>query len=105
MVIWGVGYYDITPEAIADVTQHDTTQVIDTEGSPLLHYWYLVAYGPGVYKTLLAQEISALSGEERYYEGFYTFQPDVAYQMVAILHQLYPKQVPVPVAPELMGLR
>ena len=103
--LWLYGAWDITPEAIGDVTQHDTTVLIDTADSPLLNYWYLVAYGPGVYKTLLAQEIPALSGEERYYEGFYTFQPDVAYQMAAILHQLYPKQVPVPVAPELMGLR
>lgn len=103
--LWLYGAWNIPPDAIAEVTQHNTTQLIDTARSPLLNYWYLVAYGPGVYKTLLAQEIPALSGGERYYEGFYTFQPDVAYQMVAILNQLYPEQVPVPVAPELMGLR
>ena len=86
------------------MTQHDTTQVIDTEGSPLLHYWYLVAYGPGVYKTLLAQEIPALSGEERYYEGFYTFSPHATYNLLQILHQAYPVQVPEPARPEDLGL-
>lgn len=101
--LWLYGAYDIPANNLTRFSQHPGTVLIDTENSPLLQYWYLVAYGPGVHKTLLAQEIPALDGDERYYEGFYTFQPDVAYQMSAILHQLYPEQIPVPVAPELLG--
>lgn len=100
--LWLYGAYDTEEQGLAEFQQHPTTTLIDTDDSPLLHYWYVAAYGPGVYKTLLAQEVPALSGNERYYEGFYTFQPDVAYQMSAILHQLYPEQIPVPVAPELL---
>lgn len=101
--LWLYGAYDVPTTSLGEFIQHPTTTLIDTEQSPLLNYWYLVAYGPGVFKTLLAQEIPALSGDERYYEGFYTFQPNVAYQMTAILHQLYPEQIPTPMAPELLS--
>ncbi len=69
---------------------------IDTSGTPLVNYWYVVAYGNGIHMSLLAQEIPAMSGDERYYEGFYTFKADVAYQLISILHQIYPQQVPAP---------
>lgn len=73
--------------------------VIDTGATPLVNYWFVVAYGEGVSMTLLAQEVPALRGDERYYEGFYTFQPDTAFQILAILHQIYPTAVPQPLAP------
>ncbi len=73
---------------------------VDTSGTPLVNYWYVVAYGDDVSMTLLAQEIPALSGSERYYEGFYTFDVNSAYQVIAILHRIYPDLVPEPIVPE-----
>lgn len=75
---------------------------VDTGGTPLVNYWFVVAYGGGVCMSLLAQEIPALSGEsgERYYEGFYTFRADTAYQILSILNGIYPDQVPAPQPPE-----
>jgi hypothetical protein len=82
------------------------TTWIDTSGTPLEHYWYVVAYGPGISATLLAEEVTPadrLPGEPRMYEGFYTFEQNSAYQVLAVLHQLYPAQVPAPVIPELLN--
>ncbi len=73
---------------------------VDTSGTPLINYWYVVAYGDDLSMTLLAQEIPALSGTDRYYEGFYTFDVNTAYQVIAILHRIYPELVPEPTAPE-----
>jgi hypothetical protein len=74
--------------------------LIDTTDSFLVNYWFVVAYGPGIGMSLLAEEISALAGTDRYYEGFYTFDQDIAYQLIAILHRIYPQQVPQPLPPE-----
>ena len=46
---------------------------IDTGGTPLENYWFVVAYGPGIYRTLLAKEIAPEDGQ-RLYEGFFTFE-------------------------------
>jgi len=73
---------------------------INTEGTPLVYYWFVIAYGPGLSMTLLAREVQALEGEGRYYEGFYTFRPDVAYQLLGILHLCFPEELPVPRRPE-----
>ncbi len=78
---------------------------IDTADTPLVNYWFVVAYGGGVHMTLLAQEIPSLSGRERYYEGFYTFEADAAYQILYILHQIYPAIVPLPLPPDLEHYR
>lgn len=78
---------------------------VDTTGTPLEHYWYVIAYGPGISATLLAEEITPqerLPGEPRMYEGFYTFEADTAYQVLAALHQLFPEKVPAPIMPERM---
>lgn len=80
------------------------TTLIDTSDSPMLEYWFVVAYGEGVSKMLLAHEIHALAGEDRYYEGFYTFNPNVTYEFLQILHQAYPDRVPEPAKPEKLGL-
>jgi len=74
--------------------------LVDTKDSFLVNYWFVVAYGPGIGMSLLAEEIPALAGSDRYYEGFYTFEQDVAYQLIAILHRIYPQRVPQPVPPE-----
>ncbi|MFT3892549.1 MAG: hypothetical protein QM730_13010 [Anaerolineales bacterium] len=82
------------------------TIYVDTSGTPLENYWYVIAYGPGISATLLAEEITPaerLPGEPRMYEGFYTFEQDTAYQVLSVLHQLYPQQVPSPAIPELMN--
>ncbi|HRQ38630.1 MAG TPA: DICT sensory domain-containing protein [Chloroflexota bacterium] len=97
--------------ADADPAQADTLLKmprvfsIDTADTPLVNYWFVVAYGGGVHMTLLAQEILSLSGHERYYEGFYTFEADAAYQILHILHQIYPAKVPLPLPPDLEHYR
>ncbi len=82
------------------------TIYVDTSGTPLENYWYVIAYGPGISATLLAEEITPaerLPGEPRMYEGFYTFEEDTTYQVIAVLHQLFPEKVPSPTIPELMS--
>lgn len=81
------------------------TTYVDTSGTPLENYWYVIAYGPGISATLLAEEITPaerLPGEPRMYEGFYTFEADTAFQVLAVLHQLFPGKVLSPTSPELM---
>ena len=82
------------------------TTAIDTSGTPLEHYWFVIGYGPGFSMTLLAEEIDPgerLVGEPRMYEGFYTFDPNLAYKVLAVLHQLFPGQVNPPILPELLA--
>ena len=98
--LWLYGELDISNEDLSFLTK---STLVDTGDSLLTHYWFVVSYGPGVGMALLAEEVSALDGGDRYYEGFYTFEQDVAYQIIAILHQIYPEQVPAPKAPELLG--
>lgn len=81
------------------------TVAVDTSGTPLEHYWFVIAYGPGIHMTLLAEEINSadrLSGEPRMYEGFYTFDPTFAYKVLTVLHSLFPDQVGAPTLPELL---
>lgn len=81
------------------------TIYISTENTPLENYWYVIAYGAGISATLLAEEITLanrLPGEPRIYEGFYTFEADTAYQVITMLHQLYPNEVPSPIIPEML---
>jgi hypothetical protein len=76
--------------------------VLDTADTPLLQYWFVIAYGPGIHMSLLAKEIPSLEGKDRYYEGYYTFEKQAAYQLLAVLHQVYPNEVPQPIKPELL---
>ncbi len=71
---------------------------ISTGGTPLEEYWFVVAYGPGIYASLLAKEIHPEPGQ-RVYEGFFTFEPQTAYQIISILNQMFPAQIPSPVSP------
>ncbi len=100
-------YYaaDSDPAQISALLKTPRVFSIDTTDTPLVHYWYVVAYGGGVHMTLLAQEIPSLGGKERYYEGFYTFEADAAYQILHILHQIYPAEVPLPLPPDLEHYR
>lgn len=89
----------------AQLPELPATVCVDTTGTPLEHYWYVIAYGPGISAALLAEEITPqerLPGEPRMYEGFYTFEADTAYQVLAVLHQLFPEKVPTPIMPERM---
>lgn len=95
--LWLYGAFD------AKLPSLPKTKLIDTAQTALVDYWYIVAYGPGISMTLLAEEIQpkkSIEGETRLYEGFYTFAPDTAYQLLSILHQSYPQDVPAPVPPE-----
>lgn len=74
------------------------TTIIDTGGSFLETYWFVVAYGPGISMTLLAQEIA----QSRQYEGIYAFDENITYKMVNLLHILYPDVIPAPLPPELL---
>ena len=95
--LWLYSEEDTTdPELLKFIASPRVTH-IDTAGTPLVNYWYVVAYGNGIHMSLLAQEIPSMSGDERYYEGFYTFKPDVAFQLASILNQIYPEQVPIPI--------
>jgi hypothetical protein len=95
--IWFYGENDVGSASFRPLPR---TTIIDTANTVLTHYWFVVAYGPGIGMTLLAEEVASLTGTDRYYEGFYTFEPDVAYQVIKILHQSYPALVPSPLAPE-----
>ncbi|NWG05873.1 MAG: hypothetical protein HXY35_04195 [Chloroflexi bacterium] len=89
----------------AQLPELPNTTYVDTSGTPLENYWYVIAYGPGISATLLAEEITPeerLPGEPRMYEGFYTFEADTTYQVLTVLHQLFPEKVPTPTMPELM---
>ncbi len=91
--------YGITDATFA-FFDRPNVQVIDTANTPLVDYWFVVAYGPGFHQTLLAQEIKSLQGDDRYYEGFYTFDINITYQLLLVLHQLYPKEIKSPTPPE-----
>lgn len=95
--LWLYGAPDIDSTELASLAR---TTVVDTSDTPLTTYWFVVSYGPGIGMSLLAEEIPALEGADRYYEGFYTFEPDVAYQILSILHRIYPNRVPLPQSPE-----
>lgn len=95
--LWLYGAFD------AELPPLPKTTLINTDNTALLDYWYIVAYGPGISMTLLAEEIvpeNPIPGESRLYEGFYTFDPDTAYQLLRILHQSYPQDVSAPIPPE-----
>lgn len=81
------------------------TTTINTTGTPLENYWFVIAYGPGIHMTLLAEEINPgerLKGEPRMYEGFYTFDPNFAYKVITVMHKLFPAQIAEPTLPELL---
>ena len=80
---------------------------VNTSGTPLEHYWFVLTYGPGHSAALLAEEVTPadrLADEPRMYEGFYTFEADTTYQIILLLNQMFPKQVPIPTSPEKMEL-
>ena len=95
--LWLYGVNDTADLAIASLPR---TTFVNTAETILTRYWYVVAYGAGIGMSLLAEEVPSLTGQDRYYEGFYTFEPDVAYQIIRILHQNYPALVPQPLSPE-----
>ena len=97
--LWIYGALDHEPDPLFEMAQ---VHLIDTADTFLMRYWFVVAYGPGIGMSLLAEEIPSLYGNERYYEGFFTFEPEVAYQLLAILHQTYPNDVKLPISPEMM---
>ncbi|MCS7010552.1 MAG: hypothetical protein NZL98_04225 [Anaerolineales bacterium] len=97
--LWLYGVPDVPPP------QLPRTTIVDTSGTPLERYWFVIAYGPGVHMTLLAEEVSPedrFPNEPRMYEGFYTFDPNFAYKVIDVLHMLFPEQVRQPVPPELL---
>jgi hypothetical protein len=97
--LWLYGVEDVPPPQLPRLT------VVSTAGTPLENYWFVIAYGPGVHATLLAEEITPenrLPHEPRMYEGFFTFEADTAFQILTLLNQMFPKQVAAPTAPDLM---
>ena len=87
----------------APLPAFSNTTGVDTAGTPLENYWFVIGYGAGFSMTLLAEEVGTLkdTGQARLYEGFYTFDPNIAYKLLIVLHQMCPAQVPEPTMPEL----
>lgn len=99
-------YTEADREGDLNIGKQARVQLIDTGKTLLTRYWYVVAYGPGFGMSLLAEQVGALteqagvgSSGELYYEGFYSFEVEVAYQIVSILHQIFPDLVPLSAAP------
>ncbi|MCG2787328.1 MAG: hypothetical protein L6461_19745 [Anaerolineae bacterium] len=98
----GLWLYGMPDSALPDFAR---TTAVDTSGTPLENYWFVIAYGPGIHMTLLAEEINAadrLPNEPRMYEGFYTFDPNFAYKVITVMHKLFPEQIAEPTMPELL---
>jgi DICT domain-containing protein len=98
----GLWLYGVPDAPLPDFARATT---VDTSGTPLENYWFVIAYGPGIHMTLLAEEIDAagrLPDEPRMYEGFYTFDPNFAYKVITVMHKLFPEQIAEPTMPELL---
>lgn len=87
----------------APLPDFSRTTGVDTTGTPLENYWFVIGYGAGFSMTLLAEEVGTPkdTGQARIYEGFYTFDPNIAYKLLIVLHQMFPAQVGQPTMPEL----
>ena len=98
--LWMYGVPDTTLPELPNTTY------VDTSGTPLERYWYVIAYGPGISATLLAEEVTPanrLSDEPRTYEGFYTFEALTAHRVLTVLHEIFPNNVASPLEPQLLG--
>jgi hypothetical protein len=96
----GVWIYGEAGRDRLDILEQANVRLVETGNTLVTRYWFVVAYGAGTGMSLLAEQVSALVGDDRYYEGFYTFEPEVAYQIVSILHQVFPDLVPLPTSPD-----
>jgi hypothetical protein len=96
----GLWIYGEADAADLNLPSEVNAHFVDTSNTLLTRYWCAVAYGPAISMSLLAEQVSALSGDELYYEGFYSFEPEVAYQIVSILHEIFPDSVPLPASPD-----
>ncbi|MCS6907123.1 MAG: DICT sensory domain-containing protein [Anaerolineales bacterium] len=106
-------YQEITPRlqglwlyavADAELPGWPNTTFIELANSPLVNYWFVVAYGTGLSMTLVAEEKVPSQGSpvaKRVYEGLYTFDEQLAYKLLNLLHLNFPGQVPPPLPPEL----
>jgi len=98
----GLYLYGVPDAPLPDFAR---TTAVNTAGTPLENYWFVIAYGPGIHMTLLAEEVNPgerLKGEQRMYEGFYTFDPNFAYKVITVMHKLFPEQIAEPTLPELL---
>lgn len=98
----GLYLYGVPDAPLPDFVR---TTAVNTAGTPLENYWFVIAYGPGIHMTLLAEEVNPgerLKGEQRMYEGFYTFDPNFAYKVITVMHKLFPEQIAEPTLPELL---
>lgn len=82
--------------ADAELAPLPQTTLVDITGSPVVRFWYVIAYGPATMMTLLAEEHASPTGRQRVYEGIYTFESNIAYKLIRLLHGLYPDAVPEP---------
>lgn len=105
-------YQELTPNlqrlwlyAVADAEppMWQNTTYIDIANSPLVNYWFVIAYGSGLSMTLVAEEKAPRpDNPKRSYEGFYTFDEQLTYRLLNLLHLNFPAQVPPPLHPELI---
>lgn len=98
--LWIYGAFDVPDPA--RFRWNSRVRLIDTGRTPLEAYWLVVAYGPGLSMSLVAREIPSMVGPGRFYEGFYTFEAPVAFEILTLLHLIFPDQVPTPTPMEQM---
>lgn len=98
--IKGLWLYGIPDIPLTKLDSLSRVLFIDTSDTLLTQYWFVIAYGPGIGMTLLAEEVSSPDDQDRYYEGFYTFEQDVAYEILSILYQLFPARLSIPTPPD-----
>lgn len=107
-------YQEITPHlqrlwlyavSDAELPSWQNTIYIDITNSVIVNYWFVVAYGSGLSMTLFAEEKAPRPDNpklKRSYEGFYTFDEQLTYKLLNLLHLNFPAQVPPPIPPELL---
>lgn len=96
--LWLYFEIDVNETAVNHILTAPRVTVVNTTGTPLVDYWFVIAYAPGVYNLLLAREIEG-PRKTRMYEGFFTFDANLTYQSLIILHQIFPQQVPLVLPP------
>ena len=69
---------------------------INTSGTPLSNFWWIIARGPSRSMCLFAEQIPCDCPERRQYRGFYTTADQTAVDALNLLHAALPDQVPEP---------
>lgn len=69
---------------------------INTTGTPLSDYWWIIARGPSRSMCLFAEQIPCDCPDRQQYRGFYTTADQTAIDALKLLHAALPDEVPEP---------